>query len=318
MDRKVSGNGSDLVRWKVADIFIIILVAIIVIYTLLIYEGIAGANERLVFETLLLGIVIIELLGVLTYVYFAKRIDKEEAGPLRNLFRVLAYMILIVILLVELNINVTGLLVSAGFLGIVVGLAAQSTLANFISGIYLLTSQAFEPGDSVIIHTWQYTLNPPSYPHDKFVPGFSGVIKSIGVLYTEMTNEEHLPMLVPNSIVAQALLINYHRAKEHMTRIQFDVDIRISFGDIDKLIRRVMSRNKTKVENYRINIDYLNNNLYVVTIHAKVDEADRQYVKTQVYNELLRYLNNVHAKLGKTKVPHYKEQEQPEWRVVGH
>gem|GEM_PF-6852568 len=288
-----------VLRKRLLDILIIVAIVIVILYAVLVDLQVTGQGIKNILLTLIAGIFAIELFGAITYFYFARRIAVEEAGPLRNIFRIIAYCVLIIILLAELNVNITPLLVSAGFLGIVLGLAAQSTLSNFISGVYLLSSKAFEPGDRVIIHTWQYTLNPPTYPHDKYVPGFVGVIKSIGVLYTELTNDEHLPMLVPNSIVAQAMVINYKRATEHMTRMQFDVDIRIKFVELEKVIKAVLARNKDSIGGYTIDIDYLNNNLYVVTIHLKVEERDRVEIITRVYTSLIKYLNEEHGKLNK-------------------
>lgn len=295
-------NSKGIFKNRVIDVLIILAIVLILLYALLVDLGITGQGAKNIIWSAIFGIIFIEIAGIIVYYYFARRIAIEEAGPLRNIFRITAYIVLILIIISEVNPNyLTGILVSAGFLGIVLGLAAQSTISNFISGIYLLSSNAFEPGDRVIIHTWQYTLNPPSYPHDKFVPGFAGTIKSIGVLYTELTNDEKLPMLVPNSIVAQAMVINYHRATEHLTRIQFDVDIRIKFTELEKEIRKVLEKNRSGVDGYNIDIDYLNNNLYVVTIHLKVEESRRTKVKTAVYRELIKYLNQEHYLLSHPK-----------------
>ncbi len=287
-------------RWRLADIFIIIAIAVLVVYALLIYKGIAGASEQRILVTLLFGVIGIELIGMLAYAYFSKRIDREEAGPLRNLFRILAYVVLILILLTEFSINITGLLISAGFLGIVLGLAAQSTLSNFVSGIYLISSRAFEPGDRVIIHTWQYTQNPPTYPHDRFVPGFSGTIKTIGVLYTEFYTDEKLLMLMPNSIVAQAMVINYRHAEEHRTRLQFDVAITIEFDELAKRVRKVMK--VQKISDYSIDIESLHDNLYVITMRLKLEEGQRARLKTEIYDELIKYLNSKHNEPTEIKV----------------
>jgi small conductance mechanosensitive channel len=286
---------------KIVDLFITLIVAVAVLYALLLYLHVTGRatpSIDVVIGTLILGVLTIEIIGLVIYLYFRSRIVKEEAGPLRNLFRTAAYIILLLIILAIIYPNLLGgLLISGGFLGIVFGLAAQSTISNFISGIYLISSKAFEPGDHVIIHTWQYTLQPPTYPHGKFVPGFAGTIKSIGVLYTEFINEESLPMLVPNSIVAQAMVINYHRAKEHMTRIQFDVDIRIKYTDLEEMIKKVAKEEKLTL--YKVDIESLHDNLYVVSMHMKLDEEERTRMKTKIYTELIKYLNREHKRLSR-------------------
>ncbi len=276
-------------RRRLSDVLLMLMITVVSLYSILVYLGITGRGMESIIASLLIGILATEVVGVVIYAYFSRRIAQEEAGPLRNLFRVTAYIVLAIIILAELKVDITGILVSAGFLGIILGLAAQSTISNFIAGIYLLSSKAFEPGDNVIIHTWQYNLTPPSYPHDRFVPGFSGTIKSIGVLYTELTNDEKLPMLVPNSIVAQAMVINYHKAKEHMTKIQFDVDTRIRYSEIEKRVSALMRREK--IDDYRIDIDYLSTEIYVVTLRIKIDTRDRVELRTALYSDILTYLN---------------------------
>ncbi len=236
---------------RIFDMLVVFLILIVAFFLVLIHFQISGRRIDTIFESVIIGILLIEICGILVYYYFMKSVAQEEAKPLRSLFRIISYMILIVVILSELNVNVTGILVSAGFLGIVLGLAAQSTLSNFISGVYLLSSKAFEPGDRVIIQTWQYSMMPPTYPHDKFIPGFAGMIKSIGVLYTELKSEEKSDegsiMLVPNNIVAQALVINYHRENKMMTKLQFDVDIKTDYKTIRKKIEKAIRRYGKKI-----------------------------------------------------------------------
>jgi small conductance mechanosensitive channel len=242
--------------------------------------------------TALVGIIGIEIISIVIFYYMSQGINRAEARTLAELFRIIAYIILAMIILIVGGASQFEyqLLIGAGFLGIVLGLAAQSTLSNFISGIYLLASKAMEPDDNVIIHTWQYTMQSQSYPHDKFVPGFAGRIESIGVLYTKLINNEGVPVYVPNSIVAQALVINYHRAKEHAVRLQFDVDLTVPYDGLEKVIMQTMKENKVSREKYEIDIEYLHTNLYVITIHLKLNIDDARPLKSILFNNIIKYL----------------------------
>jgi small-conductance mechanosensitive channel len=287
-------------KGRILDILILSLILIATFFVVLIHLQISGQRIDTILESIIFGIILIEICGVIIYYYFQKRIAHEEARPLRSLFRIVAYVILAIIILTELNVNVTGILVSAGFLGIVLGLAAQSTLSNFISGVYLLSSKAFEPGDRVIIQTWQYSMMPPTYPHDKFIPGFTGTIKSIGVLYTELKSversEEDALMLVPNSIVAQALVINYHKEAKTTTKLQFDIDMKTDYEEIKKIIKTVMDSYGKKVEHYSVDVDSFHNTFYVISIHLKVDEINKNTIKNKIYEELILYTNRKEKK----------------------
>lgn len=266
----------------------VLLLAIYYVLTLLKVTTVNTAQNLLL--TMVIGVVAIEVLGIVLEKYISIGLHKSEAATLRSLFRALGYVILILFILFELHIDITGLLVSAGFLGIVFGLAAQATLSNFIAGIYLLTTRAFEPGDRVNIHTWQYTMQPQSYPHDKFVPGFVGVIKNIGVLYTELTNDENVPVYVPNNIVAQALVLNYGRALEKVVHIQFDVKTDVPFSRIREIVARELK--VVGVKKHRIEIEYLHQGIYVITVQMEVEFKNRAVLRSAVYESLLNYMNS--------------------------
>ncbi len=233
------------------------------------------------------GILVIESLGRAIYYYMIKGINSAEARTLSQLFRVIAYALLILtVLTILIGVqNISGILVGAGFLGIVVGLAAQSTISNLISGIYLLASKTLEPGDYVNIQTWQYTMQPQTYPHDKFIPGFAGTIESIGVLYTKVIHEDGVPLYIPNSIVSQALVLNYHRAKEHKIKLQFDLGVSIPFANAEKAIDAVMR--KHKITDYSTTIDYLHTTLYVISVRFDVVDLNVRRLRSEIFERIL-------------------------------
>lgn len=273
-------------RYAYAVMFIALAVFAL-IYVATKYFGIAPKSSlQEAALSAVIGMVGIELFGFIIFYALRSAIRENEAGTLRNLFRVIGYTSLIIFLFSLLSINVTGLLLTTGFLGIVLGLAAQSTLSNFISGIYLLSSKAFEPGDRVVIHTWQYTMQPQSYPHDKFVPGFSGRIKNIGLLYTELTNDEGVPVYMPNSIASGALILNYGRAKEDRVSLLFDMPVSMPFQKVKKHIAAVLKAKK--IDDYTITMEYLHKDIYVVTVNMLCEFKDRRQLRSEIYQRIVR------------------------------
>ena len=237
------------------------------------------------------GIAIIEALGKAIFYYMIRGVNSAEARTLSQLFRVLAYALLILtILTILIGVqNISGLLVGAGFLGVVVGLAAQSTISNLISGVYLLASRTIEPGDYVNLHTWQYTMQPESYPHDRYVPGFVGTVDSIGVLYTKLIHEDGIPIYIPNSIVSQALVLNFHRAKEHKLKIQFDLDIKVPYETASGAIDKVMK--KYNIKDYTAEVDYLHTNIYVMSVRFEVVDANIRKLRSAILREIIHSMN---------------------------
>lgn len=82
------------------------------------------------------------------------------------------------------NIDVRGLLISAGFLGIVVGMAARQTLGSLLAGFVLMFSRPFEIGDWIEIQ-------------DK-----EGIVTEITIFTTRIQTFDGKYVMMPNDIVA--------------------------------------------------------------------------------------------------------------------
>lgn len=85
----------------------------------------------------------------------------------------------------------TTFLASAGVAGIVVGMAARSTLANAVAGIMLCFSQPVRVGDTVTIGN-EY-----------------GTIEEIGLMYTTFKTWDSRRVMIPNEIMADKEVVNY-------------------------------------------------------------------------------------------------------------
>lgn len=86
---------------------------------------------------------------------------------------------------------ITSIFVAAGFASIVVGLAAQSSLSNVISGIINCVSQPFRIGDAVTFR------NEFCY------------IEDMRLIHTIMRTWDNRRLVVPNSILQNEVIINY-------------------------------------------------------------------------------------------------------------
>ncbi|MBP2030511.1 small-conductance mechanosensitive channel [Methanohalophilus levihalophilus] len=111
------------------------------------------------------------------------------------------------------------LFAGAGFAGIVVGLAAQTTLANIISGLSLALFRPFRVGDRVNIR-------------DEY-----GKITDITLRHTVVKTWDNRRLILPNHIISDEAIINW--SIEDPT-VAWPVDIGISYdSDID-LARKIM------------------------------------------------------------------------------
>ena len=103
------------------------------------------------------------------------------------------------------GVNLGGLLVGAGFLGIVLGMAARQTLGSLLAGFVLMFSRPFEIGDWVEIGSEE------------------GFVTDITIMNTHMRNFDGEYVVVPNDLVANQAITN--RSREGRLRIHMEVGI---------------------------------------------------------------------------------------------
>ncbi|HZY91820.1 MAG TPA: mechanosensitive ion channel family protein [Thermoplasmata archaeon] len=114
--------------------------------------------------------------------------------------------------------GVTSLLLAAGFLSIVVGLAAQSTLSNVIAGAMISLAQPFALGDAVVF------------------TGPSGAewcyVEDIQLTFTVLRTWDLRRLMVPNSMFQSNVVINYTAVDPTMLVV---VSIEITYeSDVDR------------------------------------------------------------------------------------
>lgn len=140
---------------------------------------------------------------------FAKLMARDSATMdptallfLSQLARVSVYVLALVFyvhLIPALNALGTALLTSVSIVSVVVGLAAQPTLGNMVSGIALLLYRPFHVGDHV-------QVTAPSGLE-------TGTIESLSLGYTKLRTADNRCIIVPNSVMAGQVVINVSEKK---------------------------------------------------------------------------------------------------------
>ncbi len=97
----------------------------------------------------------------------------------------------LIMLLGYFNVNVSGLLATAGIASLAVALAAQETVANVIAGFALMADRTFRPGDRLELST-----------------GEVGDVVDISLRTTRILTGDETLLIVPNSELAKARVVN--------------------------------------------------------------------------------------------------------------
>src|SRR6476661_6046884 len=117
-----------------------------------------------------------------------------------------------------------GLLASTAVLGVIIGLASQQTLGNFIAGLLIATTQPVRIGDRVTYD------------------GESGVVEEIGLTYTFIRTTDRRRLVVPNSKLASDSIINASiRSRETFAEVSVPVPLNADLEAALEALRETVS-----------------------------------------------------------------------------
>ena len=119
-----------------------------------------------------------------------KRLSPQVAMLLAKVVSYSAIAVIALILLKELGIKLTPLLGAAGVIGIAVGFAAQTSLSNLISGVFLILEQPFQVGD--LVRTEQHM----------------GLVHSIDLLSVKIRTFDNTLIRIPNETMIKTAVTN--------------------------------------------------------------------------------------------------------------
>ena len=150
------------------------------------------------------------------------RLIQVRTRPIFELtVKVLVWGGAIYLVLLIWNIDATGWIASAGVVGVAVGFAAKDTVANLISGVFIMADAPYKLGDFVVLGT-----------------GERGMVTEIGVRSTRILTRDDLEIIVPNAVIAGAKIINEAGGPHEKRRVRSTVDV--AYGsDVDQ-VREVL------------------------------------------------------------------------------
>jgi small-conductance mechanosensitive channel len=135
-------------------------------------------------------------------------VSEHEREILHRLTQVTIYLFSLLIVIGLFTDNIGSLLVGAGFLGIVVGMAARQTLGAVLAGFVIMFSKPFEVGDWVIIGDNE------------------GTVTEITIANTRIQSFDGEYVMVPNDLVTSTSVINRTRRGRLRIEVEVGVDYR--------------------------------------------------------------------------------------------
>ena len=129
----------------------------------------------------------------------AKKLGRTMRNFLLAAVKIALWIVAVIIIAGELGIPTASLVALLSVAGLALSLSVQGVLGNLFSGLTLLMTHPFAEGNFVE------------------VAGKTGVVKSIGLLYTTINTLDNVVISIPNSDVVGASINNY--SAEELRRV---------------------------------------------------------------------------------------------------
>ena len=148
-------------------------------------------------------------------------LDSKTIPLFNNLFKIVAVVAGVYLIIVAWHIDATAWLASAGIMGLAVGFAAKDTLANVFSGVFILADAPYKVGDFINLDT-----------------GERGEVSHIGLRSTRILTRDDIEVTIPNAVIGAAKIVNETGGRWPRERLRIAVGV--AYGsDIDK-VRRIL------------------------------------------------------------------------------
>ena len=159
--------------------------------------NVGGAEDAIPY----LSAVILAVAGILAVravARAARLLSSHTVGDTRGtglglLIQAIGYFVVVLTVLGHLGRNVSGLLLGGAITGVVLGIAAQQTLANFFAGLVLVSVRPVEIGERVVLRS------------GPLAGEYEGVVTDLGIFYVDLDTAQG-PVKLPNAGVLTAAI----------------------------------------------------------------------------------------------------------------
>ena len=148
-----------------------------------------------------------------TRVHALPRVEPSLRILMSNALQIGLFFGAAILTLAGLGIPLSGLAVLGGAIGVGLGFGMQQIVANFISGVILLTDRSIKPNDVIEVD-------------DTY-----GVVKSLGLRYASVITRDGKEHLIPNEMLITDKVVNWSysnkevRVKKRL-RVEYETDLR--------------------------------------------------------------------------------------------
>lgn len=134
-----------------------------------------------------------------------KKLPSQRSDVILRLLKYLFYIIIVLYVLSAFGVNLKAIWGAAGIAGVAIGFAAQTSVSNLISGLFVLTEGSIHVGD---------TIN---------VDGITGIVDEVKLLSIRVHTFDNQMVRIPNSTIINNNLTNNSFHKKRRITVTLDV-----------------------------------------------------------------------------------------------
>ncbi len=224
---------------------------------------------RIVF-ILIIGVSSIQLIAFMLRRSLRKQLSRQRMMLITRTVIYTGYTGLVLIVVKEFNYDLTALFGAAGVVGIVIGVASQTSIGNIISGLFLVGEKSFEIGDVVRIG-------------DK-----TGTVYSIDLLSIKIKTFDNLLIRIPNQSVISSELTNVTRFPIRRLDFQLGVAYKEDLRKVKTVLENVARNNPLCLEEPEpyILFQTFGDSSINITFGVWFEKANYAAVKNSVFIEI--------------------------------
>jgi len=150
-------------------------------------------------------LIVIKILSSVSEKMLSKstKLDGTLRGFVQSAIKIVLWILAAIIVANALGINTSSLVALVSVVGLALSLSVQNILSNLFSGLTLLVTKPFAAGDFVEL------------------AGKTGIVKTVGLFYTQLDTLDNVAVSLPNSDVTASSVYNYTREPRRRVDMYF-------------------------------------------------------------------------------------------------
>jgi len=178
----------------------------------------------------LVSFVILKIIAFVVGQLVKRRITEQSLMILKKAITYTGVVVILMIVLAQLGLSLAALLGAAGIFGIAIGFAAQTSVSNVISGMFLISEKAFAVGDVIKVGS---TL---------------GIVLTIDLLSVKIRTFDNQFIRLPNETLIKSEVVNITRFPIRRLNIEFTVGYETDLPVLKELLFRIARSNPASLD----------------------------------------------------------------------